>query len=42
MSNIPEQWIKVVQKAGSYSNHAKCRMKERQIEDNKIIEYTIW
>jgi hypothetical protein len=25
-----------------YSNHAKCRMKERQIEDNKIIECILY
>ena len=44
VSNIPEQWIKgCVQKGWlDYSNHAKCRMKERQIEDNKIIECILY
>lgn len=43
MNDMAEQWIRKLTKMGHlrYSIHAKDRMIERQIEDNKIVECII-
>lgn len=44
MSSVPEQWVKECTKNGwlDYSDHAKCRMKERKIEDKKVVECILY
>lgn len=44
MSNMPEQWIRGCVQKGllDYSKHAKDRMEERKIEDEKVVECILY
>lgn len=44
MSDIVEGWIKACVKNNllDYTNHARCRMFERRIEDEKVIECILY
>ncbi len=44
MKSIPEQWIRgcVQKNLFGFSEHARSRMKERSIEDYKVVECILY